>query len=333
MITIQPIIPVLAIVSLYVVLAVFIFFTLKKLKGDKTLYRKWVIRGVYATLAVTMLFRPGVEDTRQVENFNSNLDIVFMVDTTTSMVAEDWEENSLTTRLDAVKNDIGLLVDLMPSARYSLIVFDNSGRIQVPFTRDTSALLSAVNGMTPLATRYSTGSEIRVGYPVLDKVLNDAAEDNPDRVSVVFMFTDGEETADFPSSVQAGLTAIVDAGKVYGYGSDKGGRMKIQNGYYIANETYVQNPETGEDALSIPDPENLTKIGEDLQLIYEHRSPNEPIQGLTIESGLDTVMSSSRAVNDYTWVVALLFLGVFTLEFIPTVNAYRAVKKNGEKVK
>lgn len=313
---IQPVIPIFITVTFVVIGLVFIIWMMKTQLSER--YR-WGYRALYVLLIGGLLLRPGVPEYQNVEVYTNQYDVYFVVDSTMSMIAEDWEPGTNKTRLDGVKEDIQNLLQEYSGAKFSLIKFDSeSASLTTPLTKDATSVMTAVRNLSPELTRSAKGSEPTIGAGTVKDVISRNAEDNPDRARIVFYFGDGETTKTTTSANSyAEVGALVNGGAVYGYGTPEGGKMKIQNGYFItANEgKYIQDPTTGKDGLSIIDESKLNQIATELKVPYMHRSADTPIEYVDLESkiAVDTD-TSMNIVNDYSWVLALSLILLISVD-------------------
>ena len=85
-------------------------------------------------------------------------DVLFVVDSTSSMAALDYDGDS--PRLDGVRADIVELAAEFPGAHFSLIRFDSQARLELPWTTDLGALGDGGVGVAPGAALYSRGSRL-----------------------------------------------------------------------------------------------------------------------------------------------------------------------------
>lgn len=81
-----------------------------------------------------------------------NLDVILVVDRTTSISAEDYDGQK--PRLEGVKSDLLSLIERLKGARIALITFDSSARISVPFTSDGSAAATALRALDQEVSTY-----------------------------------------------------------------------------------------------------------------------------------------------------------------------------------
>ena len=143
---------------LWLVPAVFMFYVFSqkilqkrvhRLVQDETLLSKliegrrkneWFIRAVLMTLAVLCfvlaLARPQWGDEKRTAQ-RKGVDIIFMVDTSLSMLAEDIKPN----RLEKAKFEIETFIRNLGGDRIGMVTFAGSGFLQTPLTLDHSAFL------------------------------------------------------------------------------------------------------------------------------------------------------------------------------------------------
>lgn len=306
----QPIFNIYAVILLTLLIAGVAAYLAFKSRKTRSLLWAWTRRGLVVLLFGMLLLRPGIGELKQVEIFTNQYDVYFVVDTTASMVAEDWG-NDGATRLDGVKQDIGRIVDEYAGARYSLLTFDSSAIIRTPLTKDATAVMSSTNLLAPEITKYSKGSSVGIASSLLATTLSQAMEAEPERARIVFFFSDGEQTSGGDPESYDISSSYINGGAAYGYGTTNGGPMKKQNGIFITSneEEYImdttQTP--SKVALSIIDEENMTNIAQQLGVDYLLRSEDTPIaipelpeKELAINS-----TTSMNVTSDFTWVIAI----------------------------
>lgn len=250
-----------------------------------------------------------------------NLDVVFVVDRTASISAEDY--NGTSERLEGVKHDISELITAFTGARMALITFDSSARVVVPLTDDASALSVATETLQQERTTQSHGSKIDEPIAVTKKLLEQSKQGNPEKGRLVFYFGDGEQTADTEPTSFASLKSLIDGGGVLGYGTSTGGKMKYHSGYeqvysdnsdssgdtYIIDYTQRDANNNNPEAVSKINEGNLQTIATDLGVPYEHRtSPTQSLSAIIKKSNATTVSDAHRQVLHYAglyWVFAI----------------------------
>ena len=189
-----------------------------------------------------------------------NLDVLFVVDTTISMWAQDY--NGTAERMDGVMQDCQYIMESLAGANFGLIRFDNRGQILAPFTQDVRNVSDALDTIRSPDRDYAKGSDLSVVYKQMEELLI-SSNAKEDRQTIVFFISDGEMTNDAELISFSPLAHLVDGGAVLGYGTEAGGRM--QEGAY---NSYVYDPQTGQAAVSKIDEANLQKIAADLGVDY-----------------------------------------------------------------
>ena len=268
-------------------------------------------RGLIAVALFIVAIGPGIYGPAEKTTFTSSNDIFIVLDTTGSVSAEDWDGDS--TRLEGMRSDVAQIVEHFAGARFSLITFDAVALVRVPLTRDTSALVSAMEVVQPEMTLYSHGSSISEPRELLAETLESSQEAYPEHRRIVFYLGDGEQTADVKPESFADAGEFANAGIVLGYGTEKGGKMLANSGLYANDDDepeYIQDRSTSpsKDALSTIDEDNLKAIAEELGISYAHRTAPGAIPGLdAIEDIADEALTEleARTVIPLYWVFAL----------------------------
>ncbi|GAB3597704.1 vWA domain-containing protein [Microbacterium tumbae] len=270
----------------------------------------WAMRVLLVLACLTMLLRPGIPG-GATETLATDTDIVLVVDTTASIVAEDWDDGE--TRLTGVREDVQAIVDEYPGARFALISFDAAAELRLPLTTDTTALVSSLEVMRPEVTAQSRGSSIGIASSMLTETLQSAAGASPDRSRMVFYFGDGEQTASTDPESFSSSAEYVDGGAVLGYGTAEGGPMRTTTigeggGEYISYE--------GADALSTIDEENLQAIAEELGVPYQHRTADAAVELPEAPSTTSNYAESGEVGNviELYWVAAALIVLLLAIE-------------------
>lgn len=275
---------------------------------DRSRRTNWIVRLVAVVLLGIACLRPGI-GSQTAPTAQSDVDVFFLVDTTASMVAEDWDG---APRLDGVRADVMALAEAHSGARFSLITFDKDAQVRLPLTTDTTALQTSVTTLRPEITAYSSGSSISIANELLVTSLERAAEAKPDRARVVYYLGDGEQTASTAPESFADAAPLIQGGSVLGYGTAAGGKMLTTNGgFETTTPTYIADS-SGREALSVIDETNLGAIATELGVAYQHRMPDLAVQPAAVDpSKLDTQSAGDveRAFDLY-WIFAI---GVFLL--------------------
>lgn len=294
----------------------------------------WVVRVLLVAACALLAFRPGIPDGTS-KSVATNVDVIIALDNTTSMLAEDWTDPEADgadgeqgRRIDGVRADVRALIEAYPGARFALIAFDNSAQVRLPLTTDTSALMSSLEVMAPPPTDNSSGSSIGVAADALAGTLENAASADG-RARLVFYLGDGEQTASGePQSFDASAP-YVDGGGVLGYGTTEGGRMKRVEAGIGAAGGYIEDPSTGEPALSTIDEAALEGIAGELGVGFQLRTgdteaalPEAPAETTTV-SGEET----PGAREELSWIVALVVAGLLAVEIgVATARVGRTLR-------
>lgn len=223
----------------------------------------------------TAALRPAIPG-EQVDTTAANLNVYFVVDTTSSIIAEDYGDER--PRIEGVAADIAAIAQNLPGARYSIITFDQDARVRLPLTTDTTALDAAVETLLPESYEVSHGTSVSQANDRLKTLLEQAYARTPDRGRVVFYLGDGEQTAPEPPAPFDIDQRLVNGGAVLGYGTTEGGRMKATRSRFDTSRTYIKDPATGEDARSVISEATLRAIADQLGLPYVHRESGDRVE-------------------------------------------------------
>lgn len=274
-----------------------------------------VRRVAIAVTFVIVLLRPGV-GTADVPTQLSDVDVLVVVDRTRSMAALDHAGRK--PRIEGVRADLAALAEELPGARFAMIASGAESRLTLPFTTDVSAFQSAVETLDLERPREGDGSSTTRPVAEVVDVLERAAERRPDRRRVVVYVGDGEDTASSGSGPSFDEVAdLVVGGAVLGYGTTDGAEMPASDDLDL-DLGYVEDPETGEPAISRADPDNLQEIADELDVDFQHRTGTGDMDRI-VDSFEASYVDGERgdgppAEHDLTWAFGLLLLGLVLLE-------------------
>ena len=253
-----------------------------------------------------------------VNNVTSNVDVLFVVDNTISMLAEDY--NIKDRRIDAVKVDCKYIMKELAGASFSVAVFEDDISRDMPFTTDTNMVAQAIEVLEGQSYYYAKGTSLNDIMGKMDKVL----ENKRDTYKVVFFISDGEVTNSDKLKSHSGLTKYVDTGAVLGYGTTTGGAMRPRSyaGSTLDGEVLYYYDEDYErhKGISKIDEGNLKLIASDLGVEYVHATSQSNIKEIVKEIKIDISNSAEFKLSDskvgyketyYYFVIALLALLVF----------------------
>ena len=272
----------------------------------------WSLRLVMVLACLVMLLRPGIPG-GATQTLATDTDVVLVVDTTASIVAEDW--NGDQPRLDGVRADVQALIEQYPGARFALVTFDAAAELRMPLTTDTTALVGSLGVLRPEVTSQSRGSSIGIAAPLVAETLQAAAEASPDRSRMVFYFGDGEQTVSSPPETFSASARYTDAGAVFGYGTAEGGPMRITSGGIDGDDAeYIEYE--GAEALSVIDGANLEAVAEQLGVEYQPRTADTAPVLPEAPSTTTSYAESGEVGNviELYWIAALLIVALLGVE-------------------
>ena len=284
---INPIIPIWLMCIICVILIFLILFDkpLKdkisnKLNKEKTnrqkqLLKQYIIGAIIKIAIVIVIFvinlRFMIPNGESVA-LNSDLNVLFVIDTSVSMRALDYDGNK--ERIEGVINDCCYIIDELSGSKFSIITFGDTAQRIIPFTTDSDMVQAEIKSIKLENDFYAKGTSINVAKDVLKKTLGDERErQNGSAQFVVFFITDGEITKEGENlSSFSEIKNYISEGAVLGYGTTDGGKM--------VNSIYEDNPSSDYyykyyydnykkvTALSKLDEENLKQISTDLGIDY-----------------------------------------------------------------
>lgn len=310
----QPLLPIAALIvvgAALLTLCVWQLVAARRAK-DNTVTWAWVRRGFAVVVLISLGLGPSLSRDH-VETVVSDVEVYFVVDRTGSMAAEDYDGKK--PRLDGVKTDLRELADALPGARYSIIGFDSTATRQLPLTTDVRAVRTWADTLKQEFTGSSSGSLIDRPLDALKAALVASYERSPDSVRVVFFLSDGENTELGTPRSYAELAPLVSKGAVLGYGTEVGGRMKINDPSSKAGKDYILDytKDGAPEAISKIDETQLKAVASDLGIPYLHRSAPGELDQATADIDLSKMTTvGQRTITTYeylTWP----FAGVLVL--------------------
>ncbi len=177
------------------------------------------------------------------------LDIVFIIDSSKSMLATDLRP----TRLERAKLAVLDLVERLESDRIGLVAFAGQAFLQTPPTLDYSAFRESLDSLSP-SIMTSGGSDI--GYALGESAKAFPSENN---VKVAVLLTDGEDLGG--NALKAANEAREAGIQIFaiGIGTPEGEYLRIENEQGI--EEFVRDS-SGQPVLSKLDESTLQEIAQ-----------------------------------------------------------------------
>ena len=301
---INPIIPVWAMAIIC------IGFLFLKRKGKINYVRQILIILLLFVINLRIMVKGG-----DVPQVSTKVDVLFVVDNTISMLAEDYNGNG--RRMDAVKEDCKYITEQFPVASFSVVTFGNSVQSLTPYTVDTNMVIDTIGVLSGQPQLHASGTSLNEVMEAMEGVL----KNNRDTYKILFFITDGEIINSEDLKSYKGLKQYVDAGAVLGYGTTTGGPMKTVEYLEDESETeylyYYDDNYDKQQAISKIDENNLKSIASDFGIDYVHMTDQSQIhknikelQNKVNKLELDTNTDSKKGYVDiyYLFVIPLVLL-------------------------
>lgn len=220
----------------------------------------------------------------------NDVDVLFVVDNTLSMYAVDYDSYTK-SRMDAVKEDCSYIIRKLNGARYSLITFNNTSKLALPYTYDSDITKESIEVLQPLKEYYARGSSLNTPLKDTTDFLKRTFNDEENRKKIIFFISDGEITDDSKLESFSSIKEYIDDGAVLGYGTTKGGNIKTIDDF-TGEETYLEDNSTWpyKKAVSKIDESNLKKIAKDIDIDYIKMNKQTDI-----DSKIKEILTSSKS--------------------------------------
>jgi Ca-activated chloride channel family protein len=226
-----------------------------------------------------------------------------------------------------VRADLRALASDLAGSRFALLTFGSRTRLELPFTTDVDAFVSAVDGVRREDSLEGHGSLMERAVPDAVEILGRARDQHPERRRVLVLASDGEVTEGQDGSGQwAQVRDLLGGGLVIGYGTSAGGRMRVFGD--STEESWIYDRERGADALSRIDEPRLRRIAADLGARYVHSE--RPGQVAAAVAGIERSYrddgSGTPARHDLSWVLGLALLALLVPELLDAVRGLRRTR-------
>lgn len=270
-----------------------------------------------------------------IEKEVTNVDILFVVDTTISMVAEDYNGNN--PRMDGVRSDIVSIANSFPGARYSIITFDNYATRLLPYTEYVDPLETAVRNMRTQTEYYADGTSLSTPISEMEIALRrDAEATNDPSIHVVVFISDGEHNTKKQMQSFAELSENIECGAVLGYGTNAGGKMKVES--FIGDEEkeylkYYDDNYNQKEAVSKIDEDNLETIADELGVDYYHMTKPSDVNSVIsdIEDELQNGDIKTVKIKTFGYIETYYYFAIALVVFL-IIDAFWYKRKLKYKV-
>jgi len=279
---------------------------LKKLSPNKSPFKS-VLKLLFLCLAIASLSFALVNPKigTKIETVNrEGVDVVFALDISKSMLAEDIAPN----RLEKSKQLVTQIINNLAGDRIGIIGYAGSAFPQVPITTDFSSAKLFLNGMnTDMVS--SQGTAITEAINLAKTYYNDEEQTN----RVLFILTDGEDHEGNVSTVVKEAEALGIKIYTIGVGSKKGDRIPIKNNGILQ---YYKRDQNNEVVITRLNEETLTEIAALGNGNYINgNNTKEVVETVqSILNGMDKKQFEAKQFTDFKdqfqWFIAgaLLFL-------------------------
>ncbi|NEV92814.1 VWA domain-containing protein [Psychroflexus sp. YR1-1] len=224
----------------------------KKLAPDQSRFKsnlKFFVLSLAFAFFVIALVNPKL-GTKLETVKREGVDIVFALDVSKSMLAEDIAPN----RLEKSKRIITEIINNLAADRVGLVGYAGSAFPQVPITTDYSTTKTFLQSMNTEMVS-SQGTAISQAIDLATSYYNDDDQTN----KVLIILSEGEDHSD--NAISMAEQAAEEGIRIYtvGVGTERGGPIPIkQNGRILS---YLKN-DAGETVITKKDAETLRKIAE-----------------------------------------------------------------------
>jgi len=289
---------------------------LKKLSPNQSLFKSvlkviiWCLAFACLTIA---LVNPKI-GTKLETVKREGVDIVFAVDVSKSMLAEDIAPN----RLEKSKQLVTQIINNLASDRVGIIAYAAKAFPQLPITTDYAAAKMFLQNMNT-DMMSSQGTAINGAIQLAETYFDDEQQTN----RVLIIISDGEDHFG-QSAVRAAEEANEHGIRIFTIGvgdAVKGGRIPIKRNGIVLN---YKKDRQGETVVTRLNEENLKNIASEANGVYINgKSTDEVVE--TIRDILNTMDKTEFEAKEFAdfkdqfqWFLAfaigLLFIDIFLLE-------------------
>lgn len=321
----EPFLPVLAIALFTAVALAGIGWIVYQTKRQhKQWSAPWLRRaGLVAALAVTLLGPsfPGAASSPGV----ANLDVLFLVDTTASMGALDYDGGEL--RIKGIKQDMLAIANKLKGAHMGIITFDAKATTVLAFSSDNTTFSGAVQTIDRELYGTSNGSAIDKPVELALEQLKVRKAANPERSRLLFYMGDGEQTSQNKVRSFSELATSINGGAVLGYGTKAGSQIlkytsigsdKQKNNSQSAYIRTLSSSGSLVPAVSKLDETALNTIAKDTKLPYINRNQPSDIANVIEGSNAEILIDEGRLIRHYYnlyWLFAIPLAGLLFWEW------------------
>ena len=292
-------------------------------KGQDTDADRWALtrRTAMVLILALMVLTPSTVSKTTNKAINAT-DVFIAVDVTGSMAVKDagYGNQEGMSRLDAARAAVHDLTRAYPDASFSALSFGASASVDLPVTPDVRAVDNWARGLVTEPTSRSSGSSLDAPLDRLSLVLKQTKDRHPDDRILLYLISDGEQTAPGERRSFSVLREGLDDAFVLGTGSTKGGMVPLSSDVG-GNDAggWVTDAKTGQPGISAMDPKTLKAMADEMSGHYQALA-----KGTTLREG-STAAASKRYrvtkvdqvrqhVTPLVWPLALVELVLILIE-------------------
>jgi Ca-activated chloride channel family protein len=287
---------------------------LRKLSPDRSTFKSMLKVSVFCLALAALSFamvNPKI-GTKLETVKREGVDVVFALDVSKSMLAEDIAPN----RLEKSKQLITQIINSLAGDRIGIIGYAGSAFPQVPITTDFSSAKLFLNGMNTEMVS-SQGTAITEAIAMAKTYYNDEEQTN----RVLFIVSDGEDHEGNLSEIAS--EAASEGIKIYtiGVGTTTGGPIPIKRNGVLQ---YYKRDQNNEQVITRLEDIRLQEIADQANGTYiEGNNTKEVVEEVTaILNGMDKKEFDAKQFTDFKdqfqWFLAgalfLLILDILLLE-------------------
>lgn len=290
--------------------------------------KKHVFNRILILILVIIISQRPMLINQEEDTFSVNLDVIFVFDTTLSMLADDVPAE---TRLEFSKQLSKKIVNEFAGSRFAIISHNNGAYVKYPFTFNNAATLSVIDSIQIVEPEYSAGSSLSLPADYMRMLLNSSIittnKKQAYRKKIVFFFADGElsnqEKLRTDLTKYNGMDELIDNGAIVGIGRKEGGELRAVGAFDrpdYAIDGYLIDLASQKRVRSYLNEDNLKELANILKLDYFNAESNgldlkiEDLKGMMEQE--ESNEKIKRAVDIYNYFsLALTVLLVYELYY------------------
>ena len=322
MVEFKPMFPVVIICAIGIIAVTLLVLCLIRKKQRKIInFRRISILFLIVLILIRPVFPDGSDTTEE-----NNINIFFAVDSSSSMSAKDVDGKR---RFEQVKDDIVYISNELPGSQYSIITLDSVVHTTMPLSSNVDLLKTSTEMILPNESLYGGGTNLNDLLNTAEDHIKTYSKKNPDKINVLFVFSDGEDTTNSVVHLSAAFKNIISGGAVFGYGSEDGAliedyaydRKEWSNcvAYYgLESKVRTEKVDGKNCVISSINETFLKNISNSLNLDYYHRNSNDMSREIIDNVKANIVYRADSTIESHTdiyWLFAIVAICLLLWEF------------------